>query len=53
MNVLELLKGKKIDVMSDLKVLVEMEIASVESKFHSVDTGPSTPENDWWPPSRD
>lgn len=53
MNVYELMKGKKMKVMTDLKVEVELVIERVEEKHHSVDLEPATRENDWWPASRD
>jgi hypothetical protein len=51
MTVLELLKGKKVKVMTDAKVEVELVIDSAKIESHYVQTGPSTPENDWWPDS--
>ena len=53
MKILDLLKGKKIKVMTDLKVEVTLEIKEVKEQPHSVDVGPSNRENDWWPPTRD
>jgi hypothetical protein len=53
MNVLDLLKGKKVRVMTDAKVEVELEIEDIELKHHSKDIGPSTQENDWWPETMD
>ena len=53
MKLLELLKGKKIMVNTDLNVVVEMEIDRVEEKDHSEELEPSTRENDWWPKTRD
>jgi hypothetical protein len=51
MQLLDLLKGKKMMVQTDMKVTVEMEIKEVIEENHSVETGPSTRENDWWPPT--
>jgi hypothetical protein len=51
MNVLELLAGKKMIVETDMGVHVELEIKEVKREHHSVETGPSTRENDWWPPT--
>ena len=51
MDVLELLKGKKMLVMTDMKVEVELIIKKVESEHHSRDLEPSTAANDWWPAS--
>jgi hypothetical protein len=48
MNVLQLLVGKKMKVMTDLKVDVELEIKEVEVKHHSKQITPDTRENDWW-----
>ena len=48
MNILDLLKGKKIMVMTDAKVEVELEIEKVEPKSHSRQITPDTRENDWW-----
>jgi len=48
MDILELLVGKKMKVMTDLKVEVELEIKEVEVKHHSREITPSTRENDWW-----
>lgn len=53
MNVLDLLVGKKMKIMTDMKVEVELEIKKVEVNNHSEDLEPATQANDWWPPSRD
>lgn len=53
MNLLDLLVGKKMKVMTDMKVEVELEIKKVEEKHHSQDLEPATAANDWWPASRD
>lgn len=53
MNIFELLKGKKMIVETDMGVNVELEIKEVTCEHHSVETGPSTRENDWWPPTRE
>lgn len=52
MDVLELLKGRKMMVETDMRVIVEMEIHEVKQENHSEDIGPSTRENDWWPEQR-
>jgi hypothetical protein len=52
MNILDLLVGRKVKYMTDAKVEVELEIASIEEEHHSQDIGPSTPANDWWPEQR-
>lgn len=49
MTVLDLLKGRKVVVMTDAKVEVELVIDSVKVEHHYEQTGPSTRENDWWP----
>lgn len=49
MKLIDLLKGKKINYMTDAKVVVQLEVKNVEEERHSRDIGPSTPENDWWP----
>lgn len=51
MNVLELLKGKKMSVMTDMKVEVELTIKEVKENHHSRDLEEATPANDWWPAS--
>lgn len=48
MNVLDLLIGKKMIIMTDMKVEVELEIKEVTEKRHSRQITPDTPENDWW-----
>ncbi len=53
MELTDLLKGKMVNVMTDAKVVVQLEIESVEEKseLHSRDLEPATRANDWWPPS--
>lgn len=53
MNVLDLLIGKKVSIMTDMKVEVELEIKKVKEVAHSQNLEPSTAANDWWPASRD
>mgnify|MGYP007131756825 CR=1 FL=1 len=53
MTIFDVLKGKKVKVMTDVKVEVELIIESAEEIHHSEDVGPSTRENDWWPPHRE
>lgn len=48
MNIYELLVGKKVKIETDMKVEVELEIASVEVKNHEREITPSTRENDFW-----
>jgi hypothetical protein len=51
MNALDLLKGKKMSVMTDMKVAVELTIKEVEPNHQSRDLEPATQANDWWPAS--
>ena len=53
MNVLDLLIGKKVKVMTDAKVEVELEIKKVSENRHTTsrDLEPATQANDWWPAS--
>lgn len=53
MEINDLLKGKVIDVLTDTRVTVQLEIASAKEVHHSEDLAPATAANDWWPPSRD
>jgi hypothetical protein len=53
MDILELLIGKKMRVMTDLNVEVELEIKEVEIKSHTRQITPDTKENDWWGESID
>lgn len=47
-NVIDLLIGRKVKVMTDMMVEVLLEIASVKSKNHTRVIKPATRENDWW-----
>ena len=49
----DLLKGKLVNVMTDARVVVQLEIESVSENHHSIDLEPATRENDWWPKSQD
>jgi hypothetical protein len=55
MELTDLLKGKMVNIMTDAKVVVQLEIESVEqhTQYHSEDLEPSTQANDWWPATRD
>lgn len=53
MNVLDLLKGKKMSYMTDAKVEVELTIKEVKENHESRDLEPATAANDWWPASED
>jgi hypothetical protein len=49
MDILELLKGKKMKVMTDMRVEVELTIKNVEEERGSRDLEESNSSNDWWP----
>lgn len=49
MNILDLLKGKTVSVMTDAKVEVDLVIQEVEEKHNSRDLEPATSQNDWYP----
>jgi len=49
MNLLDLLKGKKMSVMTDMKVAVELTIKEVKENHNSRDLEESNAANDWWP----
>lgn len=51
MKLTDLIKGKKVNYMTDAKVVVQLEIKEVKENFHSRDLAPATRENDWWPPT--
>jgi hypothetical protein len=53
MKLTDLLKGKKVNIMTDAKVVVQLEILSAEEQRNSQDLEPATRENDYWPPSRE
>ena len=53
MEIADLLKGKKVKVMTDAMAEVVLEIESAEEERHSRDLEPATPANDWWPKSHD
>jgi len=53
MKILDLAKGKKIIIKTDVGVEVELEISEIKEIPHSQDLAPATRENDWYPPSRD
>jgi len=53
MNILDLLVGKKMLIMTDMKVDVELEIKEVIEVKHSENLEAATADNDWWPTSRD
>ncbi len=48
MDVLDLLVGKKMNIMTDMKVEVQLEIQEVIQNSHTRQITPDTPENDWW-----
>ena len=53
MDVLDLLVGRKMEIITDMMVPVHLEIKEVKQHNHSKDLEPSTRENDWWPATRD
>lgn len=53
MNILQLLKGKRMKVMTEVGVEVEVTIKEVKENHHSQELEPATPQNDWWPATRD
>jgi hypothetical protein len=53
MELTELLKGRKVNIMTDAKVMVQLEIKTAKEEHHSQDLEPATRENDWWPKSRE
>ena len=53
MKPMDLLKGKIALVMTDAKVVVELEIKDVKQNNHSKDLEESGPHNDWWHKTRD
>ena len=53
MKIWDLLIGRKVRVMTDMKVEVELVIKSINENKHSEDLEPATAANDWWPASRD
>lgn len=48
-NILDLLKGRKMMVMTDMKVEVELTIKEVKENNHSREIGESNAANDWYP----
>jgi hypothetical protein len=48
-TILDLLAGKNMTVMTDVKVPVTLTIDSVHEIPHSRDLEASTPQNDWYP----
>ncbi len=53
MNVLELLKGHKVSVKTDMKTTVELIIKEIKPEQHSRQITPDTRENDWWGETQD
>lgn len=47
-TVLELLVGRKMRIMTDMRVEVELEIKNVKQNTHVRQITPNTPQNDWW-----
>jgi hypothetical protein len=52
-HLLDFLKGKKINYMTEVNVMVQLEIEEVKEQHHSRELEPATRENDWWPRSDD
>lgn len=48
-NVLDLLIGRKMKIMTDMKVEVELTIKEVKRNNYSRDLEPATSKNDWYP----
>jgi len=48
-TLLDLLKGKKMMVMTNMKVEVELTIKEVKENNHSKEIGESNAANDWYP----
>jgi hypothetical protein len=48
MNVLEMLVGRKMLVMTDMNVEIELEIKSVKESIRTIQITPDTKENDYW-----
>ena len=53
MTLLELAKGKKILVKTEVGIDVELTIDRIEKIIYLIDLEPPSMSNDWWPPSRD
>lgn len=51
MDLLDLAKGKKIIVHTEVGVDVELTIKEIKQNNHSRDVGESNAANDWWPDS--
>lgn len=49
MNILESLVGKQVKLKTDVGTESILEIKEVKHNSAYIETGPSTPENDWWP----
>lgn len=50
MKLTELLKGKAVNIMTDAKVVVQLEIETVTENVNTrtIQITPDTRENDWW-----
>lgn len=53
MNLFDLLKGKKVKVLTNMNTEAILEIKEVIKNVHSEELEPGTPQNDWWPKTRD
>ncbi len=48
MNIQDLLIGKSVMVMTDMKVEVQLKISKIENTSWTQQITPDTKENDWW-----
>jgi hypothetical protein len=53
MNIKDLLIGKKVRIVTDMKTIAELEIAEIIDVPHHQQITPDTRENDWWGESKD
>lgn len=49
MNLTQLLKGKKVNYLTDARISVQLEIDDVKEERHSRPLEEATSKNDWWP----
>ena len=52
-NIYDLLKGKKVNILTDVKIFVQLEIESIKEISNSRELEPATRANDWHPQSID
>jgi len=53
LTITDLLYGKLVSIDTDVMVKVNLEIQRVEEVEHSEQLEKGTPENDWWPKTKD